>query len=171
VTRVVAVSLLAVSVLATNAAGSSHIDTNFRFELAAASIDGHALLGKKLSKVTRALGIPKNRSLGHKRSGSVRYANGSLSVMFKLRGRALRVTAIAITSTQAREARLGRILRLPPDELQRKIENGYAHTFRLANAYACSRFGCRGQFKTADGKTKLEFGPLPGEQSYIVIQS
>jgi len=169
--RACVVALLAVLVLATPAVGSSpsKISPAFRFDLATASVDGHALLGKSLSAVVAALGIPRNRSLGHRQYGSVRYARGSISVMFRRRGNKLRVTAIAITSKDAREARLGRILRLPPRELQRKIANGYPHTFRLDRPYACSRLGCGGLFKTSDGRTKLEFGASAAARSYIVI--
>jgi hypothetical protein len=171
--RVFVVALLAAPVLAVPAAGApaSKIAPNFQFDLAAQSIEGHALLGKRLQTVVAALGIPRNRSLRHPRYGSVRYAKGSLSVMLRRRGDALRVTSIAITSRVATEVRLGRILRLPPSDLQRKITTGYPDTFRLVSPYSCSGRlpACGGLFKTTDGRVNLAFGPSPAGGSYLVV--
>jgi hypothetical protein len=177
VRRAFVAALFAIAVLATAAGASARwtVEPNFRFDLATASIDGHALLGKKVSEVFAALGRAQNRSLRHKRYGSVRYSHGALSVMFRLRGRFRRVTSIAITAKDARETRLGRVLRLDPDRIQQRIVNTYGATFRLTKRYGCSHGHiefCGGLFKSIDGKMNLSFGSKPtpsGTRSYIVL--
>ena len=177
--RVLVVACVAVSLLATPAAGSlrSPADGHFRFDLAAASIDGHPLLGNRVSTVTSALGPPTTRSLRHKRYGSMTYGKGypaKLSVIFRLRGGVRRVTSLAITSRGATEALLGKILRVSPRELQQKVARAYAGMFRLVKPFRCTTrpASCSGLFKSVDGKTNLSFGMFPprrGAPTYLVI--
>ena len=165
-------ALLALPALAAPpvAVPASEFGSSFRFDLAAGSINGHALLGKGRSAVRRALGTPSAYNLGQ-RCGFLRYGprSGHVSVLFGNHGHACRVTAISIASADAKEAQTGRILQLALTQLQRKIATAYAGAFRLAYSYRCARFGCRGSFKSVDGKTRLEFGPLLGDWSYIVL--
>lgn len=151
-------------------AGSSAGVKALRFDLATASVQGRPLLGKSVSAVTSALGTPDERSL-HKREGSLRYGKlgphglASVTVLFQRRAGALRVVSIAIASPGAREARLGRILRLSPRRIQRAISSAYAETLRLAEPYRCRRspLRCRGTFTNASGDVKVAFGLLyPG---------
>jgi hypothetical protein len=174
VSRVLIVALLALTVLAVPTPGSSRstLGKGFNFDLAAGSIDGHALLGARVSAVRHALGRPSAYNL-HKRYGSFRYGprSGRATVIFRVRNGRLRVTAIAITSRAARETRVGRILRRDPWQLQRTITRGYADTFRLVKPYGCPSArlpSCSGLFKSIDGKTNLSFGHS-GSQRYLVL--
>jgi hypothetical protein len=172
------VALIAVPLLATSAASSSQstLGPAFRFDLAAGSVEGHRLLGQKVGAVVAALGKPSARVL-HRRYGSIRYGKSypaDLSVMFRRRAGALRAFSVAITSPAAREARLGRILRLSPPQLEREIADGYADTFRLVKPYRCllRPARCNGRFESVDGSTNVSFGllvPRPGSQLYVVI--
>jgi hypothetical protein len=171
--------LLVATGAASLAIGSSAGVKALRFDLATASVQGRPLLGKSLSAVTSALGTPDQRSL-HKRHGSLSYGKlgphgpWALTVIFRRRAGALRVVSIAIASPHAREARLGRILRLSPRRTQRAISSAYAGTLRLADPYRCRRapLRCRGTFTSASGNVKVAFGLLfPGmnSQRYILL--
>ena len=175
VLRVLVLPLVALPLLAMPSAALSGrgFSPTFRFDLAAGSINGHALLGKRISVVRRALGTPSAYTL-HERAGFLRYGprSGHVSIMFRLRGGALRATHIAITSADAKEARTRRILRVDPWLLQRRITRAYASTFRLVRPYGCDqRLGaCTGFFKRRNGRTSLEFGEL-GTNRYLLLST
>ncbi len=181
-----ALSLVALAVL-TSAPGaakglrtqSSTLGSKFRFDLGAASIQGKPILARTLPTVTAALGRPDHRSI-HKKHASIQYdkieghRSWSVRISFLRSAGRLRATSVAIASRRATEVLLGKILRLPPEQLQRKIAQGYAGTLRLDEPYRCRRapVRCRGEFKSTSGNVKVAFGLLfPGVSSerYILL--
>jgi len=159
---------------ATAKAGSpSRIGAAFNFDLGRASINGHVVLGKRVSTVRRALGQPNAHTL-HSRSVFFRYGprGGHVSLFFSVRNGALRVTSIVITSPEASEARTGRIVSVDPSQLQRRIKLAYAGRFRLTHPYECTHFGCRGVFRDARGRERLTFGemdPSSARGRYVIL--
>jgi hypothetical protein len=154
------------------------IGANFKFDLSDGSLQGRALLGATYATVTAALGRPTRKSLRKKYAqvgyGQMRHGAWPLSISFRRKNGALRAWSIAITSTNASEVRLGRILRLSPTQIERAIARRYAGTLRLTDSYRCRRkpLRCRGEFERTTGDLEIGFGlriPRTTSARYIVI--
>jgi hypothetical protein len=170
---------LAIGGTATRAESSaSSIGGYFKFDLSIGSLQGRPLLGMAYADVTAALGRPTSRSL-HKDYarvgyGALRRGAWPLAISFRRKNGALRVWSVAITSKNASEVRLGRILRLPPAQIERAIAREYAGTLRLTDSYRCRRkpLRCRGEFKSTTRDLEIGFGlltPRAASARYVVI--
>ena len=67
------------------------------------------------------------------------------------------------------EARLGRVLTVTPQVLQRQIAATYGTAFRLVRSYRCDAKGCFGLFFSKDGLRRVIFGISRGRR-YLGLQ-
>jgi hypothetical protein len=81
-----------------------------------------------------------------------------LRVLFR-RGRAW---SMIVHNPAVTEVRLGRVLAMPPEQIQAAISREYGNLFELVKPYACGDFFCDGMFKAVAGPRRITFGVVRG---------
>jgi len=142
-----------------------------RINLGAAQIDGNEIFGRSVAEVEAALGRPDRVAYFSSTNGireptlfygGTRPGRAALEVRFGIRQKRLRAFSLTFNSSGVVDARGGRILRLQPPELQRRIEAAYGDIYDLGVAYGSEPGrGCIGIFQTARRSATITFGVNP----------
>ena len=142
-----------------------------RIDLGAAQIDGNEIFGRSVAEVEAALGRPDRVAYFSSTNGireptlfygGTRAGRAALEVRFGIRQKRLRAFSLTFNSSGVVDARGGRILRLQPPELQRRIEAAYGDIYDLGVAYGSEPGrGCIGIFQTARRNATITFGVNP----------
>jgi hypothetical protein len=142
-----------------------------RLDLATGRVNGQRVLGRGPAEVRAALGRP-DRVAYFSRTNGVReptfFYGGTLPgsspliVTFKRRKGRIEATTLAFAGPRIVEARLGRVLRLPPLELQRRLRAAYGRRYELDLPYGSdpSR-GCVAVLRTPSRNAELTIGISP----------
>jgi hypothetical protein len=134
------------------------------FDLETGFVDGRRVLGRRIAGVTAALGRPDYR-----RSAGARYVVGYrahppffVEVHFVRRQGVFRARAIILQDVTLEEARLGRVLRLLPPQIERRILAAYPDELELVRPYQCRARGlCTGEFRAVGSVRRVTFGRVP----------
>ena len=136
------------------------------FDLAAGTVTGHAVLGRTVAAIRSSLGPPSYTEHYPRRVDLGYGVNAAPRVEVILNGTAW---ALEFGDPTDVEAKLGPVLALTPQALQRRIEGRYAGTFRLVRSFRCDAKGCFGLFFSTDGARRVIFGLSRGRR-YVGLQ-
>jgi hypothetical protein len=136
------------------------------FDLATATIFGHAVLGRPVAAIRSTLGPPSYVERYTRRVDLGYGVNTAPRVEVIFNGTAW---ALEFGDPTDVETRLGQVLTVPPREVQREIAVAYAGLFRLIRSYRCDAKGCFGVFFSRDGLRRMIFGLSRGKR-YIGVQ-
>jgi hypothetical protein len=149
-----------------------------QLDLGERTVAGHAILGRTEAEVVAALGKPArrriaSRSRGRRHSWEIPFLHyGSagndyaLGIRFGPRGDRLVAVSLHFQSPSVTERRLGRVLRLQPAELQRRIAATYGGRYRLRYGYgSIPEQGCAGLFHARGVRRQVGFGLDPRRPS------
>jgi hypothetical protein len=137
-----------------------------QFDLGAGTVSGAPILGLTEPQVRAALGPPGSVERFPVRVDLVYGPRKARRVEVIITGTAW---AIEFASPDDVEAKLGRVLTLPPRVLQQRIARVYANAFRLVRGYRCDVKGCFGLFYSADGERRIIFG-IAYNKRYVGLQ-
>ena len=137
-----------------------------QFDLAAGTISGHAVFGRTVAAIRSSLGPPSYVEHYTHRVDLGYGVNAAPRVEVILNGT---VWALEFGDPTDVEAKLGRVLTVTPQTLQRQIAATYAGAFRLVRSYHCDAKGCFGLFLTKDGTRRVIFGLSRGKR-YVGLQ-
>jgi len=140
-----------------------------RLDLATMEVNGQEIFGRSVAEVERALGRPDRvgdftRARNGIREPTLFYGgtqaeNAALQVAFRYRKGSLRAISLTYQGQGLVDARLGRVLRMQPLELQRRIAAAYGDRYELGHAYGSQPgSGCTGSFQTARRNVWVNFG-------------
>jgi hypothetical protein len=136
------------------------------FDLAAGTVSGHAVLGRPVAAIRTSLGPPDYVEHYPHRIDLGYGVNAAPRVEVIFNGTAW---ALEFGDPADVEAKLGRVLTVPPLTLQRRIAVTYAAEFRLVRSYHCDAKGCFGLFFSRDGLRRVIFGISRGKR-YVGLQ-
>jgi hypothetical protein len=136
------------------------------FDLAAATIAGHALLGATPAAIRSRLGPPDFLEHYTRRVDLGYGSRARPRVEVIVNGTAW---AYELEDPTDVEAKLGRVLELPPKTLQQRIVSTYPADFQLVRSYHCDAKGCFGLFLSSSGERRLIFGISRGRR-YLGLQ-
>ena len=136
------------------------------FDLAAGTISGHAVLGRPVAAIRSSLGPPDYVEHYTHRVDLGYGVNAAPRVEVIFNGTAW---ALEFGDPTDVEAKLGRVLTVTPQALQRQIAATYAGVFRLARSYHCDAKGCFGLFFNENGSRRVIFGISRGRR-YVGLQ-
>jgi hypothetical protein len=138
-------------------------------DLATGSVAGHPILGHTRADVERALGTPDAARPALLLYGGTSPAAASLIVFFGRGDRALWLEYVDPATT---DARLGRLLRLQPPELQKRLIAAYGSRYALSFGYGSepALVGCSGLFRARSGHLDLAFGLDPSSLSRTFLR-
>jgi hypothetical protein len=134
--------------------------------LAAGTVSGHPVLGQPVAAIRRSLGPPDYVEHYARRVDFGYGVNAAPRVEVIFNGTAW---ALEFGDLTDREVKLGQVLAVPPQVLQRRIAATYAGIFRLVRSYHCDAKGCFGLFFSRDGLRRIIFGPSRGRR-YLGLQ-
>jgi hypothetical protein len=137
-----------------------------QLDLAAGTVNGHPILGHTEAEVRSALGPPDYVEHFPRRIDLGYGTNKASKVEVIITGTAWALDFAAPDDT---EAKLGRLLTVPPRVLQQRIARVYANAFRLVRSYRCDVKGCFGLFYSADGERRIIFG-IAYKRRYVGLQ-
>jgi Tol biopolymer transport system component len=157
-----------------------------RLDLRTLTVNGRRIFGQTPRQVEAALGKPGFVQSGHDVGGRYtalfyggssskgRPLHSALVVGFEWRRVRFRASALWYDGANVTDARLGRILRQQPLELQRGIAATYRATYRRAVGYGSNpgQYGCTAIFRSRAGRAELTFGVRPwlSNEPYLTIQ-
>jgi hypothetical protein len=136
------------------------------FDLASGTISGHPVLGRTPAAIRSSLGPPDYVERYPRRIDLGYGANADPRVEVIFDGTAW---ALEFGDPADVESKLGRLLTVSPQALQRQISTTYAGTFRLVRSYHCDAKGCFGLFFNEDGSRRVIFGLSRGKR-YVGLQ-
>lgn len=136
------------------------------FDLAAGTVSGHAVLGRPVAAIRSSLGPPDYVEHYTHRVDLGYGVNAAPRVEVIFNGTAW---ALEFGDPTDVEAKLGRVLTVPPRTLQRQIAAAYSGVFRLVRSYHCDAKGCFGLFSSKDGSRRVIFGISRGKR-YVGLQ-
>ena len=136
------------------------------FDLAAGTISGNAVLGRPVAAIRSSLGPPDYVEHYTHRVDLGYGVNAAPRVEVIFNGTAW---ALEFGDPTDVEAKLGRVLTVTPQALQRQIAATYAGVFRLARSYHCDAKGCFGLFFNENGSRRVIFGISRGRR-YVGLQ-
>lgn len=136
------------------------------FDLAAGTISGRAVLGRPVAAIRSSIGPPDYVEHYTHRVDLGYGVNAAPRVEVIFNGTAW---ALEFGDPADVEAKLGRVLTVTPQTLQRRIEATYAAAFRLVRSYRCDAKGCFGLFFSKDGSRRVIFGVSRGKR-YVGLQ-
>jgi hypothetical protein len=142
-----------------------------RLDLATMEVDGQEILGRGVAEVVAALGRPDRVAYFSSTNGireptlfygGTRPESAALQVAFRYRKRGVRAISLNYQSPNVVDARVGRVLRMQPSELERRIAAAYGNRYDLGVAYGSEPGrGCTGIFQTARRNATITFGVNP----------
>ena len=136
------------------------------FDLAAGTLAGRPVLGRTVAAVRSSIGPPDYVEHYAHRVDLGYGVNAAPRVEVIFNGTAW---ALEFGDPADVEAKLGRVLAVPPGTLQRRIGARYAGVLRLARSYHCDAKGCFGLFFNRDGSRRVIFGISRGRR-YVGLQ-
>ncbi|HWB22928.1 MAG TPA: hypothetical protein VG652_08570 [Gaiellaceae bacterium] len=136
------------------------------FNLAAATVSGHAVFGRPVAAIQSSLGPPDYVEHYTHRVDLGYGVNAAPRVEVILNGTAW---ALEFGDPTDVEAKLGRVLAVTPRILQQQIMTVYGKAFRLSRSYHCDSKGCFGLFLSQDGLRRVIFGVSRGKR-YVGLQ-
>jgi hypothetical protein len=154
-----------------------------RLNLGTLQVNGHTILGQTPSQVEAALGQPSHTETGYAHPGRYTalfygadlWRNAPLVVVFALGKHGFRATTLWYAAANLLDARLGRIMRMQPAELEQRIAAAYGSTYRSVVGYGQDpgRQGCTGIYHARHGNTELSYGIAQWQSTrpYLVIRS
>jgi Tol biopolymer transport system component len=137
-----------------------------RIDLATGAVGGRIVLGERTAAVIRALGRPTAR-----RGADFVYGADSLIVHFARSGGASRAVSLEVRDPRASDSRVGRLLRLQPIALQRRIAAAYPeleHVFPYGSEPTL--LGCTGTFRSRRRAVEVAFGLDPTRRSRTFVR-
>jgi hypothetical protein len=163
-----------------------------RIDLAARKVNGRRLFGESPGTVSAALGKPDyvryfSSMNGHREptffyglhvpKRGIRFVNerhADLAVTFGWRQHRIRALSFAYRNTNVHDARLGSLLRVDPERLERQIRSNYGSRYELQTAYGSvpEFVGCGGAFVSRDKSVSLFFGidPRAGAVPFLTLR-
>lgn len=162
--------LVALAIWLGSAAPAGAAERPARFDLAAGTVNGQTVLGKRMIAVTAAFGQP-DRVTRYPQTTYLRWGaerTYRLLVGFRRQGAANVAVSIRLQSPALVETRLGRLLALSPTGIQALVRSAYADVFELSYEYSCLKAACVGSFRSLRGRGGFRFGRA-GERAYIRI--
>jgi hypothetical protein len=142
-----------------------------RVDLGTARVDGHEIFGRGVADVIAALGRPDRIAYFSRMNntreptlfyGGTRPGGAAVQVGFAVRQKRLRAVSLHYQSADVVDARLGRVLRMQPLELQGRISQTHAGRWKLDTPYGSRpEYGCAGTFVDARRTMSLSFGANP----------
>lgn len=141
-----------------------------RVDLGARTVNGAPVFGRSPAEIESALGRPDlvrpgggQPSFYYGRRGRI---GADLIVQFGRRQGRLRALSLAYTSQRVTDPKLGRILRMQPQELQRRIQAAYGSSYFLEFGYgADAARGCNAEFASRNRRVRISFGLFPRRPS------
>jgi hypothetical protein len=152
-----------------------------RLDLGRRTVNGAPVFGRSPAEIEAALGRPDliRPRLGSngRRQPTFYYGrrgrnSADLIVQFGWRQGRPRALSLSYSGQQVIDGKLGRILRLQPEELQRRLRAAYGSRYRLRHGYgAVPVFGCAAELASRNGRVKIAFGLMPHRPSrpYLVF--
>ncbi len=148
-----------------------------RLDLGAATVDGKRIFGVTPGEVSALLGPPdvirRGRATTVLLYGARDAVDAGLAVGFSLVGNGFRATSLTYRAPNLVDRRLGRLLRLQPLELQRRIGVAYGATYGRDVGYGNEgQLGCAGRFHARRGSVELSFGlePSGSARPYVTLR-
>jgi hypothetical protein len=141
-----------------------------RVDLGARTVNGAPVFGRSPAEIEAALGRPDlvrpgggQPSFYYGRRGRI---SADLIVQFGRRQGRLRALSFTYTSQRVTDPKVGRMLRLQPQELQRRIQAAYGSRYGLEFGYgADAARGCNAQFASRNRRVSISFGLFPRRPS------
>src|SRR5580704_446355 len=124
------------------------------FDLAAGTVSGHPVLGRPVAAIRSGLGPPDYVEHYTHRIDLGYGVNAAPRVEVIFNGTAW---ALEFGDPSDVETKLGRVLTVSQQTLQRRIAAAYAGVFRLVRSYRCDAKGCFGVFFNRDGSRRVIF--------------
>ncbi len=153
--------------------GIGSAKAGFTVDLGAGTVNGHTVLGLKISAVTAGFGKPSWRDPGARtyRIGYGERPNFSMMILFRKNGSVFRARSIAFERQPLREAKLSlNLLSMTPAAFARSITKVYRSTFRVTQPLACRHGVCRVTFGSSKGPMRFTFGRASGPLgTYLTI--
>jgi hypothetical protein len=149
-------------------------------DLVSGTLGGRELFSKRVAKVTASLGPPEHR-IARKRLHVLHYGpvprnlgGWSLIVHFRPKGDVLRANLLAFAGRALAERRLGRVLRLPPREFERRLLQAYGDHYDVLEPYRCRTkpLRCRGELVGRENGLAVGYGllfPNRPQSRYITV--
>lgn len=142
-----------------------------RFDLATGELDGKRVLDRTAAGVTTVLGKPNYiAEAGPRRTFGYRaHPPFSVEVRFKRVAGTFRARSLVLEDVTLAEVRIGRLLRLPPPEIARRILAAYPTVFRASRSYRCRPTSslCTGELSGAGDAPRITFGRLPSGSRFL----
>jgi hypothetical protein len=146
-----------------------------RVDLGKRTVNGAPIFGRSPAEIEAALGRPdlvRPRLASNGRGQPTFYYgrrgrnSADLIVQFGWRQGRPRALSLSYSSQRVTDSKLGRILRLQPEELQRRIQAAYGSRYELEHGYgSVPAFGCVGEFASRNRRVKISFGLIPQRPS------
>jgi hypothetical protein len=164
-----------------------------RVDLAARTINGHRLFGESPARIRAALGKPDyvrhfSVSNGHReptyfyglkhpippaRRPFITERTADLAVRFGWRQHRIRALSFAYRDANVVDARLKSLLRLQPEQLERRMRSAYRSEYELETGYGSipAFVGCTAVFVGRDTSIRLSFGidPRAGGVPFLIF--
>jgi hypothetical protein len=150
-------------------------------DLGRRTVNGAPIFGRSPAEIEAALGRPdliRPRLSSNGRGQPTFYYgrrgrnSADLIVQFGWRQGRPRALSLSYSGQRVTDSKLGRILRLQPQELQRRIEAGYGSSYDLEYGYgSVPARGCFAEFASKNRRVKISFGLIPQRPSrpYVVF--
>lgn len=146
-----------------------------RLDIGAREVNGLPVFGRSVDEVTAALGRPDRIAYfstmnGHREPtlfyGGTTQGGADLLVQFGWRQQRLRAVSLNYRSPNLVEKQLGRILRMQPSELERKIAAAYGRRYDLTTSYGSEPArGCVAVFQSRGRAIQLSLSLDPRRPS------
>jgi hypothetical protein len=153
-----------------------------RLDLGKRTVNGAPIFGRSPAEIEAALGRPDLVRPGESSNGRRQPAfyygrrgriSADLIVQFGWRQGRPRALSLSYSSQRVTDSKVGRILRLQPQELQRRIQAAYGSGYELEFAYgSVAGRGCNAEFASRNRRVKIAFGLIPQRPSrpYFVFR-
>lgn len=143
-----------------------------RIHLGEMTVAGEPILGRTLREVVAVLGEPTRTIKAVQRVngipipelwyGGTTPAEVGLTIRFVKKGTGIYANQLRYQSPSLLDAKLGQLLRLQPQQLQRKLAATYSRDYRLYRSYGSDpTLGCTGTFLRRSSPAGISFGIDP----------
>lgn len=147
-----------------------------RIDLSRMTVAGETILGRTPDEVVTILGEPTRTIEAAQRTNGVpipelRYgselpAGAGLTVGFVKKRDRIEANSLAFQSPSVVDVRLGHVLRMQPERLQRELGSTYGSSYRLHRSYGADPVrGCSGSFLDRRSRAGIGFGLDPHRPS------
>jgi hypothetical protein len=141
-----------------------------RVDLGKRTVNGALVFGRSPAEIESALGRPDlvrpgggQPSFYYGRRGRI---SADLIIQFGRRQGRLRALSLTYISQRITDPKVGRMLRLQPQELQRRIQAAYGSSYDLEVGYGADPArGCNAEFASGNRRVRISFGLYPRRPS------